>query len=191
MYIYLIRHGETAWNRENRIQGREDVPLSEEGRAQAVRCARAFSGIRIAAVATSPLSRARDTAAAIAEAAGAPVMVEDGLIERDFGDISGRVVDIFNPERYTTNLEPLDDVAARMIGVMRRLSRELGADFAAVSHGGSINAVLRELTCGEIGSGKTRLKNACISVIEVLPDSGFRVADYNLSADEFKARFGK
>ena len=185
MRIYLIRHGETAWNRENRIQGREDVPLSPEGRAQVEQCARAFEGISLKAVASSPLSRAVDTAKAIGSAAGVQVIIKQGLIERDFGDISGKVVDIFNPEKYTTNLEPLDQVARRMLDALKELAKELKGNFAAVSHGGSINALLKELTGGRIGSGKTRLKNACISVLERADGTDFSVVDYNLTAEEF------
>ena len=188
MRIYLIRHGETAWNRENRIQGRENVPLSPEGIAQAEECGRAFEDISLKAVASSPLSRAVDTARAIGRVAGVRVIISQGLIERDFGDISGKVVDIFNPEKYTTDLEPLDQVAHRMLDALKELSEELKGDFAAVSHGGSINALLKELTGGRIGSGKTRLKNACISVLESVDGTAFHVVDYNLTAEEFSDR---
>ena len=188
MLVYLIRHGETAWNRENRIQGREDIPLSPEGISQARTCAEALEGIPLAAVATSPLSRAVETARAIAQMSGIPLIKEPGLIERDFGDISGRVVDIFNPEKYTSNLEPLEEVADRMLSSLLKLAGELGSDFAAVSHGGSINALLRRLTGGDIGSGKSRLKNACICVIETDGQSA-AVEDYNLTAGEFVEKY--
>ena len=177
--IYLIRHGETEWNRESRIQGREDVPLCAQGLEQAQGLAEAFRGVRLAAVLTSPLSRARTTAERIGKAAGAPVIPEADLTERDFGSVSGKVVDIFNPEKYASDLEPLDDVAARALAVLRRYAGELGEDFAAVSHGGTINAVLRAVSGGEMGSGKTRLINAGINVLEW--DRGtFRVAGVNL-----------
>lgn len=166
MRIYLIRHGETAWNKESRIQGREDVPLDAEGLEQAKSCAGAFRGVKLAAVLTSPLSRAERTARLIAGAAGAPVYVEPDLTERDFGSVSGKVVDIFNPEKYAQDLEPLNLVAGRALAVLRRRAGEMGADFAAVSHGGTINACLRALSDGRVGSGKTRLLNAGVSVLE-------------------------
>lgn len=183
MRIYLIRHGETAWNKESRIQGREDVPLDDEGLAQAEACAKAFENIELAAVLTSPLSRAKRTAELIAGAAGAPVYAEPDLTERDFGSVSGHVVDIFNPEKYATDLEPLDDVAERALKVLRRRAGELRGDFAAVSHGGTINAVLRALSRGNVGSGKTRLINAGVSVLEA--DGGkICLAAWNLPAEE-------
>ena len=179
MKIYLVRHGETAWNAESRIQGREDVPLSSEGLRHAERCAAGFRGVKLSAVLTSPLSRAARTAELIAAASGAPVYVEPDLTERDFGSISGMVVDIFTPEKYGSDLEPLDDVAARALAVLARRSRELPGNFAAVSHGGTINAVLRAVSGGEIGSGKTRLLNATVSILE-LSEGRFRVLGYNL-----------
>ncbi len=180
MRIYLIRHGETEWNKESRIQGREDVPLCREGLEQARRLAGCFRGVRLAAVVTSPLSRARETARLIGESAGARVFPEPDLTERDFGSVSGKIVDIFNPERYARDLEPLDDVAARALAVLRRYAESLGADFAAVSHGGTINAVLRAVSGGRIGSGKTRLINAGINILDY--DAGtFRVVGYNLT----------
>ena len=183
-HIYLVRHGETEWNRESRIQGREDVPLSPEGLAQSETCARGFLGKKISAVLTSPLSRARETAKLIGRAVNAPVYVEQDLTERDFGSVSGKVVDIFNPEKYASDLEPLDVVAARMLSVLRRRAAELPRDFAAVSHGGAINALLRAVSGGEIGSGKTRLINAGVSILE-FENGEFSVAGYNLRPGEF------
>lgn len=179
--IYFIRHGETAWNKESRIQGREDVPLCPEGLEQAQETAEKFKAVRLAAVVTSPLSRAETTARLIGEAARAPVYVEPGLTERDFGSVSGRVVDIFEPERYADDLEPLDDVADRALAVLRRYAESLKADFAAVSHGGTINAVLRAVSGGKIGSGKTRLINAGINIL-ALEDGELSVLGYNLTS---------
>ncbi len=179
--IYLIRHGETAWNKESRIQGREDVPLCAEGLDQAKSVAESFMNVPLAAVVTSPLSRALTTAEMIGKTVNAPVYPEEDLTERDFGSVSGKVVDIFNPERYADDLEPLDDVAARALNVLRRYAETLKADFAAVSHGGTINAVLRAVSKGEIGSGKTRLINAGINVLK-LEDGELRVLGYNLKS---------
>ncbi len=179
--VYLIRHGETEWNKLSRIQGREDVPLCAEGLEQARNLAERFRGVRLSAVLTSPLMRAWKTADMIAEAVGAPVYVEPDLTERDFGSVSGRVVDIFNPERYASDLEPLDAVASRALAVLERYAKCLSGDFAAVSHGGTINAVLRAVSGGEIGSGKTRLINAGINIL-AWDGEGFRVIGYNLDS---------
>ena len=183
MLIYLIRHGETPWNKMSRIQGRENIALSEEGLEQAARCADAFRDRPLAAVLTSPLARAVQTAELVAAAAAAPVITEEALIERDYGSASGKVIDIFHPERYADDMEPLETVAARMIRALRAHGDALQADFAAVSHGGSINAVLRELSGGEYGSGKTRLKNACVNVLRY-EGGTLTVLAYNRDAGE-------
>ena len=85
MKIYVIRHGETDWNRELRLQGREDVPLNAAGKIQAAVCGDALKGLGIQAVFTSPLSRARLTGEILAGRIGldpGAVLAMDGLIER-------------------------------------------------------------------------------------------------------------
>lgn len=182
MYIYLIRHGVTEWNKISRIQGREDIPLSVEGEAQAAECARVFQSVPVSIVASSPLSRAVRTAELIFSV---PVTVDPLFTERDYGSASGRILaDIFRPEEYADDLEPLDEVADRMLaGIAYYASRSPG-DVAVISHGGSINAVLRRLSGGTIGSGVTRLKNACICVLS-LDNGSLSVAAYNMDAAEF------
>jgi broad specificity phosphatase PhoE len=90
MVIYLIRHGETDWNRQNRLQGIEDIELNENGRRQSADCARAFIGIPVEKILTSPLKRAKATADIIAEMLHTDAaIVEPELTERDFGKLSG------------------------------------------------------------------------------------------------------
>jgi probable phosphoglycerate mutase len=84
--LALVRHGETAANRAGLLQGRVDLPLTERGRAQGRRVATALAPERPRTVLTSPLQRAHDTAAAIAEAAGARVVVDERLVELDYGE---------------------------------------------------------------------------------------------------------
>lgn len=86
----LVRHGETAANEANRIGGATDDPLTEAGHAQARAAARALAGRPIAAIWHSPLRRAAQTAAAIAEATGAPLVPLAGLAERNWGEWEGQ-----------------------------------------------------------------------------------------------------
>ncbi len=86
----LLRHGETALSVERRFAGRGDAPLTETGRRQAgAAAARLAARGGIDMIVTSPLQRARRTAEAVAEATGAAVTVDDGLVETDFGDWEG------------------------------------------------------------------------------------------------------
>jgi len=86
----LLRHGQTRLSAERRFAGRGDIPLTETGRLQAAAAATWLaerSGIE--KIVTSPLQRARHTADAVAAATGAPLQVEDGLAETDFGKWEG------------------------------------------------------------------------------------------------------
>jgi broad specificity phosphatase PhoE len=89
MNIYLVRHGETEWNKEGVFRGRKDIPLNDRGRRQAERAGAFFSGTRIDAVYSSPLSRARETALPIGEATARPVTPLEGLNDMCFGPWEG------------------------------------------------------------------------------------------------------
>ena len=89
--VYFSRHGETVWNVENKICGMTDSPLTEKGRAQAAQLGEAVknSGIVLDEILYSPLSRAADTALAVAAATGLPARVEPRLREQCFGRFEG------------------------------------------------------------------------------------------------------
>lgn len=89
MHLFLVRHGETEYNRQNLALGQEDVPLNETGLRQAEALGRALSGEALGAVYASPLERAVRTAEAIATPHGLDVVIEDGLIEMDVGEMDG------------------------------------------------------------------------------------------------------
>ena len=87
----FIRHGESTWNAERRVQGQTDVPLSETGLAQAQDAARLIAGRPVGAVFASPLRRARHTAEIINEALGLPITLIDDLMEARLGVLEGQV----------------------------------------------------------------------------------------------------
>jgi probable phosphoglycerate mutase len=91
--LILIRHGETAWNRERRMQGQTDTPLSDTGRAQAQAVGKRLARYPFAALYSSDLARAWDTAAAIARASGHEIRREPALRERTFGVFEGLTYD--------------------------------------------------------------------------------------------------
>jgi broad specificity phosphatase PhoE len=90
MKLILVRHGETLWNREKRVQGFSDVALSELGRLQAERLAGRLRGESIGTIVSSPLSRARETALAIARFHDLPVELDPDLRELNQGDFEGK-----------------------------------------------------------------------------------------------------
>jgi len=87
--IAFVRHGETPPNRAGLLLGRSDAVLTDRGRAQTERLAKLFAGWDVERVLTSPLRRARDTAAPIAAACERGVEVDERLIEIDYGDLEG------------------------------------------------------------------------------------------------------
>ena len=89
MRLVLVRHGETEWNKEGRVQGLSDLELNETGRRQAQAAALALRDEKVEAIYTSPLKRARDTAYAIAGYHKVDVVSLDGLREIDVGEVDG------------------------------------------------------------------------------------------------------
>ncbi len=90
MRLYMVRHGETAWNKERRIQGQVDIPLNEFGRMLAEKTAKGLSDIRFDICYTSPLGRARETAALILAGRQVPVIEDERIAEMAFGEYEGR-----------------------------------------------------------------------------------------------------
>lgn len=90
MKLYVARHGETEWNRRNRICGRTDSPLTELGRYQAEQLADRLDDVSIDVIIASPLSRAQDTAMAVARRKHLNVLTDDRLIEQDYGSYEGQ-----------------------------------------------------------------------------------------------------
>ena len=93
--LLVIRHGETDWNAQRRVQGHSDIALNATGQAQAQRLAAALADEAIAAVYSSDLQRAQATATALALPRGLPVHATALLRERHFGLIEGRTFDDF------------------------------------------------------------------------------------------------
>lgn len=161
--IYLVRHGQTVFNREGRLQGHVDSELTELGRAQAQRVGALLRGLvgapRDWRVVSSPLGRARNTAAIIAEALGVTeVETDPGLIEVSFGvwdgrardDLRAEYPDAFGPTGYRFNApgcEPYDAVCARVQAWLAGLEPEPDRRIIAVSHGVS-GRILRGVYAG-------------------------------------------
>ena len=194
MKICLVRHGETEWNVMGILQGAQDIPLNETGRAQAARTGQVLSALSWDAVFTSHLSRAYDTGAAIAAACGlpAPTVVEN-IQERDFGIFDGRSTTDMTPEEKALlathpSVEPREHTRDRMEAALLRLCGEqYGKNIVLVSHGGALGALLGRL----FGPGCTGpLTNCSISLIEYR-EGAFHALDLNMSQDEFEEKYGK
>lgn len=168
--IYVVRHGETDWNLQGRLQGQEDIPLNATGRRQAQLCGEALGRFRFQKIFTSPLARARETAGIICKYQSCPVVVEPGLLERDYGLFSGMTLaerDAFACTGQPDRMEPWELLAQRATQALGRCASVVGEGQRGllVSHGAWINALLAVLSGHAIGTGKTRLKNTCVSLL--------------------------
>jgi len=155
--ILLVRHGETDWNAEGRIQGQTNSSLNERGREQARTLAEQLAGEQIDAVYSSDLDRARETAEILALRLDLPVVLDPALRERNFGSWEGRTVAELEElwpgawERWRDGNEAEGDVedhlalAERIRGAISRLAAaHPGGRILVVAHGGAMRVILMD-----------------------------------------------
>lgn len=177
--IIAIRHGETSWNVDTRIQGHLDIPLNDTGVWQARQVGQALADEPITAIYTSDLQRAHTTAQAVADATGAPLTAEPGLRERSFGQLQGRTfaeIEAQLPEearrwrQRDPHFEP--DGGESLIVFRERITRitdELvqrhpGELIVLVAHGGVLDVLYRAATGQELQAPRTwKITNAAIN----------------------------
>jgi phosphoserine phosphatase len=166
MNILLVRHGETAWNREGRYQGRTDIPLAETGQAQVAALGARLAHVPIKLAYASPLSRAKTTAEAIlAGRANTPLQLDAGLLEISHGEWEGQLasdVELSHAEMFGVwrtspgrsspagpGAETLGDVERRAWQVLVTVCAALGPDDTALI--AAHDAVNRVLICRVLG----------------------------------------
>ena len=149
--LYLVRHGETDWNRAHKIQGSTDIPLNSLGREQAAASGALLARRRWDAVYASPLSRAFETASIIAAEVGLPApTTDDRLVERNYGEAEGldfeEMQRLFPEDTPVPGREKRSAVAARALEALVDIARRHPEEsVVVVSHGGLIRSVLRRL----------------------------------------------
>jgi 2,3-bisphosphoglycerate-dependent phosphoglycerate mutase len=184
--IIAVRHGETAWNVDTRIQGQLDIGLNDTGRWQAHRLALALAGETVAAIYSSDLFRAWDTALSISNAVGQPVQSVEGLRERGFGVFEGKTfkdIEALWPEQSVLWRKRVPDFAPeggeslllfreRITSVVSQLAaRHPGEQIVLVAHGGVMDVLYRAATRQEIQAPRTwDLGNAAINRLLWTPD---------------------
>ena len=184
--ILAVRHGETAWNRATRIQGHSDIALNEHGRWQARRLGQALQDEPIAAVYASDLGRAYDTAHAVAEPKGLPVVTHPGLRERHFGEFEGHTWDELE-ERWPTEAlawrqrrpdfapvggESLQQLQLRVLPTVLALAaRHPGEQVLMVAHGGVLDILYRAATRLELQAPRSwELPNTAVNRLLWTPE---------------------
>lgn len=157
--FYFVRHGETDWNKEARIQGHTDIPLNETGRQQAEHAVGVLARMPIDVIVSSSLGRAYETASIINAGLQKPLVVDEGLKERNYGQYEGLLLhemDALKDNMLKNGLppeengypcppaaEPYAEFRKRIIGAFERnLAAHVGQNVLFVAHGG-VYRVLR------------------------------------------------
>lgn len=184
--ILAVRHGETAWNRETRIQGHTDIHLNDRGRWQAQRLAEALRDESIDAFYSSDLARARDTAEAVAQIHNRSVQTHPGLRERAFGRFEGLTWAELEtqfpedtlawrkraPDFAPAGGESLLQLNARVVAAVTDIAgRHPGEHILIVAHGGVLDALYRAATRLDIQAPRSwELTNTAINRLLWTPE---------------------
>lgn len=193
--LYLVRHGESAWNVKQLYTGRTDVPLSDLGERQAERLSERLGPWAIAAIYASPLKRAADTARPTAARKKMTLRLDARLKEIHHGAWEGNPANVIR-EQYADEYliwrtqphrlkmpdgESLDDVSVRVASFLQDvLAEHADGNVVVVSH----DAVLRVIVMQTLRMGlehfwRWRFDNAALSMLERLQDGHFRLALLN------------
>ncbi|MDF2535735.1 MAG: yhfR [Bacillales bacterium] len=183
MRICLVRHGETDWNLQNKLQGTSDIPLNETGKMQAQKSSAVLGDIHWDVIISSPLIRAKETAEIINQKLSLPVEEMDEFKERNYGKAEGLSLKEYNKMLPNIpGLESHESVTKRVSHGIKMIQKKYpDKNILIVAHGAVINSILAKVSGGKIGTRKTRLENACISNIRFQNDS-WSIIDYNQSA---------
>lgn len=166
--IYLTRHGQTEWNLEKRLQGRGNSPLTQFGIERAQELSSRVSDMRIDKIYTSPIERAYKTAEILKGSKEIPLIVSDGLMEMNFGDFEGRIMEEImeenpdwdmhlimqgNTEMRAPNGETLDEVRERVRFTMDKIILEnSNKEILIVAHGITLKALMYYFKDEEVNS---------------------------------------
>ena len=189
MKIYIIRHGETDWNKVRRLQGRSDIPLNEEGRRLARITGEALSSVNFRAIYTSPLRRAKETAMLVKGDRQIDVIEDERLQEISFGIYEGHCCakdnyeipdpDFMNfftqPDQYhpPEGAESIEELCARTTDFLQELvhTTQYGAEDAILlsTHGAALRGLLSSVEKTDIAhfwQGGVH-KNCAVTILDV------------------------
>ena len=155
MKFYIIRHGQTNWNKKGKIQGKTDIELNEEGIEQAREATKKLENCDIDVIISSPLKRARKTAEIINETKNVPIIFKEELEERGFGEFEGKIRKEIHDEildsqilaNYSLNkeykgVETIRSLCDRVWGLIEELKKEyVDKNILLVTHGGVTRAI--------------------------------------------------
>jgi uncharacterized phosphatase len=179
--ICMIRHGETDWNAAGRIQGSTDIPLNQKGMEQAGKCRDALKAGDWDVIITSPLIRAKQTAAIINETLGLELVEMADFAERFFGDGEGMTLEerlALYPNREYPNQEERISFSKRVIEGIQKINETFNDKrVLLIAHGAVIHQILTDFSDGNFRS-EDHLSNACFSHIQY-DDNKWNIIEFN------------
>ena len=194
--LCLIRHGETAWNTERRLQGHTDIPLNAKGALQARQMAQALKDINLTfdVLYTSDLKRAADTANAVVELFGVEANVDSAFRERHFGALQGMSTTeapLLRPDIWQAHIsrdlehdleggESIGQFALRVQNALDKIQQQhSGKTILIVSHGGTLDMMYRIASNQALSTERiASVPNASLNWITHSPRSGWTVEQW-------------
>jgi len=196
MRIYLIRHGETPWNKEKRLQGRTDIPLNEYGLELGKITAEGLKDVKFDAVFSSPLIRAVQTAQCIVGNENIEIVTDDRLTEMNFGESEGDLLpDIYGDENHPANVllnkphlykstpkgENFEDVIKRTGEFLKEVILPIEKKYNTIlitGHGAMIRCLIRNIEPRPIETFWTDSiqKNCSVNIIDLV-DGKFNIVE--------------
>ncbi len=191
--LCLIRHGETDWNAERRLQGHTDIPLNAKGVLQASQMARALRDIKLSfdVLYTSDLQRAAETANAVVQLFGVEAKIDSDLRERHFGALQGLPISeapLLRPDIWRAHIsrnleheleggESIQQFALRVQGALEKIrERHAGKTVLIVSHGGTLDMMYRIASKQALSEERiVSVPNASLNWITHRQDTGWTV----------------
>lgn len=185
MNMYIVRHGETEWNRIGLVQGRADNPLNKNGIALAEKTSEIFREMHFEAVITSPLIRTKETARILcAQSMVDTKRIDERIIEKDFGICEGREI-AFRYAQYPNGHAPGEEsfkvVRRRMYQAIKEYANMYNNDILIVTHGCAIAALLKELD-EKYERKFVKLNNVSITII----NQNLEVLEVDMSYEDAK-----
>lgn len=164
--IYLVRHGQTNWNKEGRVQGIEDVPLNLDGIYQAKEKSKLFNDHHFTKVLSSPLSRASTTAKLLTNKSKVDSFeIDDRLIEYDFGSNDGQEISEYNKHPEARDEEDTETFQKRILEALIDAA-QIEGNVLLVSHGAVIATLIRMMLPEELRDQWFNLINCSVTAVE-------------------------
>ncbi|MGB9681443.1 MAG: alpha-ribazole phosphatase [bacterium] len=199
MKIYLVRHGETDWNKNGLYQGQKDIPLNELGRKEAKVLASAFKGKRVSIIYSSDLTRAKETAEIIAKELDLQnITYKESLREMDFGNWTGKSIfemeedsklfKMWQKDPWTVsppNGETLKELANRVRAAIEEMFQSnKSQDILVVTHAGPIKALIFDLI-GSTGNTYWNLDISHNTIVVIEREKRYKITLYRWPSDIF------